>query len=57
MAGRAGRRPSCGTPGVVDRRPPPFLRRLAACLVADALLLAFLLITWLAAQADSDQLL
>jgi hypothetical protein len=41
----------------VDRRPPSFLRRLAACLVADALLLAFFLTTWLAAQAVSDQLL
>jgi hypothetical protein len=41
----------------VERRPVPFLRRLAAALVMDALLLGFLLLTWLAAQAASDQLL
>jgi hypothetical protein len=34
-----------------------FVRRLVALLVLDALLLAFLLTTWLAAQAASDLLL
>jgi hypothetical protein len=34
-----------------------FVRRLAALLVMDALLLAFLLLTWLAAQASRDLLL
>jgi hypothetical protein len=34
-----------------------FVRRLVALLVLDALLLAFLLATWLAAQAVSEVLL
>jgi hypothetical protein len=34
-----------------------YVRRLAAALVMDGLLLAFLLCTWLAAQAVSDLLL
>jgi hypothetical protein len=34
-----------------------FVRRLAALLVMDALLLVFLLMTWLAAQAARDMLL
>jgi hypothetical protein len=48
--GRGG--PTCGSPEEVT-----FVRRLAALLVMDALLLAFLLMTWLAAQAARDLLL
>jgi hypothetical protein len=41
----------------VEQPPVPYVRRLAAALVMDGLLLAFLLATWLAAQAVSDLLL
>jgi hypothetical protein len=41
----------------VAKPPVPFVRRLAANVVMDVLLLAFLLVTWLAAQAARDLLL
>jgi hypothetical protein len=41
----------------VSGPPVPFFRRLAGVLVMDGLLLAFLLATWLAAQAVRDLLL
>jgi hypothetical protein len=41
----------------VAKPPVPFVRRAAANLVMDALLLGFLLLTWLAAQAVRDLLL
>ena len=41
----------------VQQRPVPFWRRLVAALVMDGLLLGFLLLTWLAAQAASELLL
>lgn len=41
----------------VAQPPVPYVRRLAAALVMDGLLLGFLLLTWLAAQSISELLL
>jgi len=41
----------------VAQPPVHYVRRLAAALVMDGLLLGFLLLTWLAAQSVSELLL
>lgn len=56
--GATGARPRCGlTRGCGTHVAVAFVRRLLALLILDGLLLAFLLTTWLAAQAVSDLLL